>query len=236
MNIAFVDIDNKEIPEDEKISIHGALAALEGIEALIVTSWSHEENDPRFRVMIPLADPVPCKKFRPVMYDIFQRIFKGSAGVDPGSYKNMALPYYLPCNNAEVIDLPGNTWIPREMEEPKKITESCQIAYIARAGMSNYLKAVIKNNQDDIRSAGTAGRNNALNRASYSLGRIVAAGLLNLQEVTAILRNEAITCGLMSEDGHEAVAATIESGLKSGMERPANVRALNTDNIFKRGK
>ena len=236
VNIAFIDVDNKDIEEDQRLSMESAMQLLQGIMSLLVTSWSHKQEDPRFRVMLPLAEPVPAKKFRPVMYDIFQRLFKGSEGVDPASYKNVALPYYLPSNNAGVLEVRGDLWFPREMEPPAKKVDMGEVSYIGMAGMSAYLQAVVKNNQNDIRSAGTAGRNNALNRAAYSMGRIVGAGLLTIQEVTEILKNEAIACGLMSEDGKQSIMATMESGLKSGIQRPANVRKLNTDNIFKRGK
>lgn len=238
INIAFIDVDNKPDPKTpyKKYTIEAALLALDGIESLIVTSWSHKPDDPRFRIMLPLAAPVPAKKFRPVMYDLFFRLFKSSKGIDSGSYKNVALPYYLPYNNAEVIERYGDLWIPQEMEPPRKIVETEAIEFIGKAGMSRYLQAVIRNTQKDMRSAGSEGRNNALNRAAYSLGRMVGARIMDHSEVTNLLRSEAVACGLMSEDGEQSIMATIESGLKSGMARPANVRKLNTDSIFKRGK
>ena len=63
-------------------------------------------------------------------------------------------------------------------------------------------------------------RNHTLNRAAFSLGQLVAAGVLHEGEVRLRLRDAAIACGLVKDDGPGAVTATLNSGLAAGMKQP----------------
>ena len=71
-----------------------------------------------------------------------------------------------------------------------------------------------------VATCGRGGRNEALNRAAYSLGQIVGGGYLQETEVVSALRNAALACGLVKEDGWPSVNATIRSGLTSGRLKP----------------
>jgi len=63
---------------------------------------------------------------------------------------------------------------------------------------------------------GRAGRNHTLNRASFRLGQLVAAGLLDPDAVTAELLAAAQACGL----GEREARATIASGLAGAARKP----------------
>src|SRR5262249_10734407 len=63
-------------------------------------------------------------------------------------------------------------------------------------------------------------RNHTLNRAAFSLGQLVATGVLQEAEVRLRLREAASTCGLMRDDGGASVVATLNSGLSAGMRQP----------------
>jgi hypothetical protein len=65
-----------------------------------------------------------------------------------------------------------------------------------------------------------SGRNNALNRAAFNLGQLVASGILTASEVTAALAHAAAQCRL---DDREA-ARTIASGLAAGQRHPRTRR------------
>lgn len=69
-------------------------------------------------------------------------------------------------------------------------------------------------------------RNQALNRAAFSLGQLVAQGDVNEPEACAALLHAADACGLVAEDGTERVRRTLLSGLHAGMRspRPASPR------------
>ena len=72
---------------------------------------------------------------------------------------------------------------------------------------------------DEARQVGTApagGRNHRLNRAAFSLGQIVGAGLLDPDTVTDHLHHAALRAGL----GAREATMTIRSGLQAGMTRP----------------
>jgi putative DNA primase/helicase len=59
-------------------------------------------------------------------------------------------------------------------------------------------------------------RNATLNRAAFNLGQLVAAGLLDAEEVRTVLLAAALEAG-----NPEAKAqATITSGLRGGISRP----------------
>lgn len=63
------------------------------------------------------------------------------------------------------------------------------------------------------------GRNKALNRAAYSLGGLVGAGLLSRAEAEGALRPAALSRGL----GEREVEATLRSGLDAGVLKPRAV-------------
>ena len=63
-------------------------------------------------------------------------------------------------------------------------------------------------------------RNNALNKAAFSLGQLVAGGELAADEVGAALWRACEVNGLLADDGPRQVDATIRSGLKAGAQHP----------------
>ena len=65
-------------------------------------------------------------------------------------------------------------------------------------------------------------RNNALNRAAFALGQLVAGGVLREDEVVGRLTDAARSSGLDRDPGcgERGIAATIASGLRAGKERP----------------
>ena len=67
-----------------------------------------------------------------------------------------------------------------------------------------------------VRTAPEGARNHTLNRAAFSLGQLVAGGMLDETLVRANLEGAASICGLSSGE----TAMTIASGLSSGRESP----------------
>ena len=70
------------------------------------------------------------------------------------------------------------------------------------------------------------GRNDALNKAAFKLGRLVALGVLAEGDVEDALFDAATRNGLVADDGEEAVKATINSGLKGGRACMPDLDAL----------
>lgn len=65
-----------------------------------------------------------------------------------------------------------------------------------------------------------ANRNDRVNTAAYSLGRLVAAGALGQEDVISALMAAAAACGLVADDGPASCSRTIRSGLRAGMSNP----------------
>ena len=64
------------------------------------------------------------------------------------------------------------------------------------------------------------GRNNQLNEAAFSIGRLVAGGEIVEAEARQALTAAADDCRLIADDGERQVQATLNSGLSSGMKEP----------------
>lgn len=63
-------------------------------------------------------------------------------------------------------------------------------------------------------------RNHELNRSAFNLGQLVAAGMLDEDQVRAALLLAAERNGLLADDGQRQTEATIRSGLRAGMANP----------------
>ncbi len=92
------------------------------------------------------------------------------------------------------------------LSEPLKTGRSLS-AWAARA---------LEDEAHQVRFAAAGGRNLRLNRAAFSLGQIVASGLLDAESVTDHLHQAALGAGL----GAREARLTIRSGLDAGMRRP----------------
>ena len=47
---------------DDGTPINAALAPWQGVTALVATSWSHTPDHPKFRLVLPLAEPIPAAR------------------------------------------------------------------------------------------------------------------------------------------------------------------------------
>src|ERR1700730_5130653 len=84
-----------------------------------------------------------------------------------------------------------------------------------------YMNSVIAN----LEAVSPGGRNDALNRAAWTLGRWVAAGALEQAEVEDVLCGAAVLNGLVAADGDRQTWATIRSGLGAGLQEPIDLDA-----------
>ncbi|MBI1296686.1 hypothetical protein GC175_17155 [bacterium] len=86
----------------------------------------------------------------------------------------------------------------------------------AQSVSPEYAKVALEQELDELARAVEGGRNDALNRAAFSLGQLVGDGLLYQGEVADQLLGVALLIGL--EEGESV--RTIASGLGSGMQNP----------------
>lgn len=84
---------------------------------------------------------------------------------------------------------------------------------------ATYARVALDRESAAVAGATEGGRNDALNRAAFSLGQLVAAGLLTAPEVEGALLDGARAAGLKEPEAR----ATIASGLRKGQTEPRAV-------------
>jgi hypothetical protein len=107
-----------------------------------------------------------------------------------------------------------------------------------RSHGSSYVDAAIQNECAAVAAAKPGHRNNTLNTAAFKLGTLVGMEGLSEAECTQALLSAAAACGLIGDDGLEAVRATIDSGLVAGTKNPRQrserIYGLGETHSFKR--
>jgi hypothetical protein len=83
-----------------------------------------------------------------------------------------------------------------------------------------YAKATLRNMAAELATEAPGGRNQALNRACFVLGTMVARDWLTRDEVENALTAAMHQNGYAADKGAKAIAATLASGLNAGMARP----------------
>jgi hypothetical protein len=84
---------------------------------------------------------------------------------------------------------------------------------------NRYAEAALRYEARNVATAREGTRNNQLNRSAFSLGGLIAVGLLTRAAVEAVLTDAALNAGL----GEQEIAATLKSGLEAGLNRPREV-------------
>jgi predicted P-loop ATPase len=84
----------------------------------------------------------------------------------------------------------------------------------------NYALVALERECAAVINAQSGGRNDQLNRSSFNLGQLIAAGALDESIVRERLYNAAAACGLIKDDGPQQVHSTINSGIAAGMAKP----------------
>jgi len=86
--------------------------------------------------------------------------------------------------------------------------------------VSSYARAALDHEIQEVRDVATGERNDALNRAAFSLGQLAGGNALPRALVEQELRAAAEANGLVRDDGEASVEATIRSGVDAGERSP----------------
>jgi hypothetical protein len=206
---------------------------LAGVYWLGHTTWSHTPLAPRWRVVIPLTAPVPATRWR----DVWQRARAALCPEADPSCKDPGRQYWLPshsggvtarasCHDGPLLDpstlpaLPPETRS-AELHRAPSVKALRKITGGDRRRGGAYMDGVI----GKLETAAPGGRNDALNRAAWTLGRWVAAGALEQADVEDELYAAAVLNGLVGDDGDRQCWATIRSGLSAGLREPIDLDA-----------
>jgi len=117
---------------------------------------------------------------------------------------------------SEIPDLPDHL-LERIRPQPQPVPPPARpLSQRDNRGGVSWAESALTDETRQVRAAAQGGRNHRLNRAAFSLGQIVAGGLLDADTVTEQLRHAALGAGL----GARESALTIRSGLRAGMMHP----------------
>jgi hypothetical protein len=200
------------------------------------TTWSHTPTAPRWRVVVPLSTPVPANQWR----DVWQCARAALCPEADPSCKDPSRQYYLPshsggvtakatCHDGPLLDAATLPVLPPEPNRPE--LRSTPTAKVVRRTTDSdrrrgeaYMDRVIVG----VERTPLGGRNDALNHATWTLGRWIAAGALKQGDVEDELYAAAECNGLFDDDGVRQCWATIRSGLGAGLQEPID---LDTDRV-----
>ena len=128
-------------------------------------------------------------------------------------------PYRVTRDTA-VAELP--TWLAEAARTQQSTGSDARHGWVTDIRhQSGYAAAALRTEVERVLNAQPGSRNHALNAAAYSLGQLVAAGVLPDEPTKAALARAARDAGLDDREIH----ATIHSGLSAGLRRPRAVRA-----------
>jgi hypothetical protein len=135
---------------------------------------------------------------------------------EKGSYVEHTTPSDPP-EGRQILDPPG--WL-LEMLAPKpRSSEPVEIKAKDSTSAAKYATAAFKKEIDLLAGTPSGGRNHALNKAAFSLGTLVGAGLLDRTEVENALEQTAYSIGLSEWE----TMRTIESGMGAGIDNPRQI-------------
>jgi hypothetical protein len=119
---------------------------------------------------------------------------------------------------------PVPTWIVEAIQAQKtteqKVTTSPTSSGDADKRERAYAQAALNNAANKLAATAKGGRNEELNAAAYSLGKMVARGWIGQATVEGRLYDAAQTCGAIKDDGEKAARETIKSGIEAGLKEP----------------
>ncbi|MBV9322865.1 MAG: HNH endonuclease [Chloroflexi bacterium] len=196
---------------------------LEGVYWIGHTTWSHKPQAPRWRVVIPLAYPVPAQQWS----DVWRRARAALCPEADPACKDPSRAYWLPSHDggvsaktrrheAPLLDPSTLPTLPVEPRPPSR-----QRTPVRGERGQAYMAQVL----DNLAATAPGDRNAALNHAAWTLGGWIAAGALEQAEVEDGLYAAAARNGLVGDDGERQTWSTIRSGLSAGLQQAADLDA-----------
>jgi P4 family phage/plasmid primase-like protien len=195
-----------------------------GLCYILHTTHSHAPDAPKFRIVLPLAQPVSAENW-PGFYERAARHF--GQGQEDKSCKDASRLYFLPaCPKSRQPDalsfyLPGALLNPDDVPSnatptpPTPPTQPRRATTPTSGDLRPYVRAAFDRELSNVQHAGKGNRNAALNRAAFSLFQIVAAGELDAATVEGALLDAATGAGLSGEEARKTIQSARAAGLKS---------------------
>lgn len=215
-----LDIDHNELP------VH----LLNGLEYVAHTTFSHSDDDPRWRVVLPLTRPVEGEDW-PNFWLRANAYFGGC--VDPQT-KDRSRIFYLPScmpgatheskqQHGLLLDPSSLPDVPQYQPPELVSRRNGAIHTVADDGLTQWAQRFAAAKLDELAAMPPhTGRNAACNRAAFLLAGMVADGRHGIETswVEQQLFDACQRNNLVFEDGERSVRATIASGVNAGLNRP----------------
>jgi hypothetical protein len=143
----------------------------------------------------------------------------GGYAIVPPSRHASGKSYRWNVRAEELPQLPG--WMRDLLRAPERSRSSERRDPIRiDAALSAWARVALDGEADRVRRAPNGSRNSTLNRAAFSLGQIVGAGVLDASTVEHVLADSATASGLSEREAFQ----TIRSGLRAGVDHPRGPR------------
>src|SRR5262245_4950033 len=212
-----LDIDHAPLPLDLLVER----------EYVAHTTFRHTPDEPRWRVVLPLSQPVPGANW-PEFWLRANSFFGGC--VDPAT-KDSSRIFYLPsCPPGATHDVKqqhGRLLDPDELPDVPVYTPRLQRGghkeSVARTYLVDWAARFVVDRCALLGlMARDSGRNSVANRTAHLLGGLVAEPLHQLDETWVVdtLLEACEQNGLVADDGERSTRATLRSGFESGLLRP----------------
>jgi hypothetical protein len=113
-------------------------------------------------------------------------------------------------------------WEEKKSKRPAENGAKGPTASAAEGGYRErqYAKAALDGCAIQFANSTPGGRNNALNKAAFRLGTMIARGWIPRATVEQQLYEAAVQNGSIKDDGRPAALATIKSGINAGLKEP----------------
>lgn len=215
VHMLVLDVDHTELPLD----------LLNGLEYVAHTTFNHTPQDPRWRVILPLSEPISGQSW-PGFWLRANAYFGGCIDRQTkDSSRIFYLPSCRPGGQHEAKQQHGDFLEPSRLPElpiyePTPIKRKS--ADRADTSLDGWADQFCVGRLNNLASMQRGERNAECNRLAYLLGGLIADGRhgMNSASVTEWLLGACEQNGLINDDGERSVLQTINSGLDSGLLHP----------------
>jgi hypothetical protein len=224
MSLLVLDLDEGD-PLDQ------VAASVDGVRAIVHTTWSHTPELPKYRMVVALTEPVPVSRWEAVWAAGAR--WAGARGVRADrAAKDACRLYFLPARHPEreafagrsegvplswrrlLTDYPAPSAAPPLT--PTEITARRRTLYELEGGgrvrAAAYLGGIVRG----LAGAAEGGRNQAAFRAGAALGGLAAAGDVAVADWRGELVQAAMNAGLDRREAEEVIDNGVRRGLEDG--------------------
>lgn len=203
-----------------------------GYSFAIYTTFSHTREKHKFRVVFPLATPIPA--------NIYFLLWNWAANKFPNidlqakdtsrmfyypAIKTKDSPFYFEFFDGNLLDWRELKDLVVLIEEPPKqqYQQSFYNHISTNKAKSAYVQAALDDEVARIRSSVEGERNSTVNKAAFALAQLLHTNLIDETTIRIELESAALSLGLSKDEAKR----TIKSGIAAGRKQPRIIDESN---------